>query len=151
MSTIGLPFLKPDDQPPCQANPHLFFDDEFVPDDIPEGLSPRSRQAEQQRSQRRQVRLLCGGCPFRVECAEYAIVHERDGWWAGLSPKDREDARRARGVSLQVPRVNTNNQEWVLVLRRQEEQKSKSRMYEREYRAQRARETISKVNGKVTA
>lgn len=51
----------------------------------------------------RQQRQVCEDCPFRVECAEYAIAHEFDGMWGGLTPKQRMLARRERGWMLTAP------------------------------------------------
>jgi WhiB family redox-sensing transcriptional regulator len=47
----------------------------------------------------RLARELCGLCPARQACAEYAIAsNEPHGFWGGLSPKERQAIRnRGRG------------------------------------------------------
>jgi WhiB family transcriptional regulator, redox-sensing transcriptional regulator len=42
------------------------------------------------------VRKVCYGCPLRLGCAEWAIDHERDGIWAGLTENDRKRIRHQR-------------------------------------------------------
>lgn len=40
---------------------------------------------------------VCGGCPVRDACLDYAISHRiEEGIWGGLAIKDREKVRRAR-------------------------------------------------------
>lgn len=55
-----------------------------------------------------QARKVCGECWIRVECAEWAIHHEGDGFWGGLTPKEREAVRGHRGVSLDRPENHLN-------------------------------------------
>jgi WhiB family redox-sensing transcriptional regulator len=44
----------------------------------------------------RDAKRICGACEGRVECLEYALVHdERFGVWGGLSEKERRRLRRA--------------------------------------------------------
>ena len=40
-----------------------------------------------------EARNICLGCPVVLECAEYAIENETEGFWGGLSPRQREDLR----------------------------------------------------------
>lgn len=39
---------------------------------------------------------LCGGCPVKEACLEWALVHERYGIWGGTSPYHRASIRKAR-------------------------------------------------------
>lgn len=32
---------------------------------------------------------LCAGCPVRDECLDWALVHEEEGIWGGLTEKER--------------------------------------------------------------
>jgi WhiB family redox-sensing transcriptional regulator len=54
---------------------------------------PKGQRADRARS-------ICGGCPVRVECDEFALANgEVEGTWAGLSSeelKDRREPRRRR-------------------------------------------------------
>ena len=43
------------------------------------------------------IKLACGSCPIRMQCAEYGIKHEPYfGIWGGLS--ERERRRLKRGI-----------------------------------------------------
>ncbi len=52
-----------------------------------------------------EYRDACKRCPVRDECAEWAIVHEVGGWWAGLSPEERKRERRRRGIAVDAPEI----------------------------------------------
>lgn len=40
-------------------------------------------------------RVICAGCPVRLDCLEYALDHHVDeGCWGGTTPRQRERARR---------------------------------------------------------
>lgn len=42
-----------------------------------------------------EARQICGGCPVRAECLDYAIqADERHGIWGGLDPGERRNLRR---------------------------------------------------------
>jgi len=43
---------------------------------------------------------ICGGCPVRQECLDYAVGHGEllRGVWGGLSPRERRQLRRTSGV-----------------------------------------------------
>lgn len=40
---------------------------------------------------------LCGNCPVKEACLEWALVHERFGIFGGTSPHRRRFIRKARG------------------------------------------------------
>lgn len=43
------------------------------------------------------AKLVCRGCPVRVECLEYAVSRpELEGVWGGASYRERRDLRAAR-------------------------------------------------------
>ena len=43
------------------------------------------------------AKALCGQCPVRLECLEYALeVHETHGIWGGLNEMERRALLRAR-------------------------------------------------------
>lgn len=45
----------------------------------------------------RDARELCGSCPVRAECREYALtLPEHHGVWGGLSERERRRIRRER-------------------------------------------------------
>lgn len=63
----------------CKDEPtRLFFPDEGEP------ASPAAK-------------AICGACPVRVECLEFAMATgQRAGVWGGLGSKQRERLRRRR-------------------------------------------------------
>ena len=36
------------------------------------------------------IRRMCAECPILAECREYAIWHERQGFWGGLTARERD-------------------------------------------------------------
>ena len=69
---------------PCEDWPDGFFIDELDP-----------LQAEKIRS----ARILCGDCPIKMKCLEYALeAHEVHGIWGGLTPKERKRLQGGRGI-----------------------------------------------------
>ncbi|WP_405794063.1 WhiB family transcriptional regulator [Streptomyces sp. NBC_01506] len=46
---------------------------------------------------------ICMGCPVRRACADYAIEHEAEGVWGGLSAKQRRAIRSTSGTRLNTP------------------------------------------------
>lgn len=68
---------------PCMSAPDMFF---------PE-------KSEKGRQQIKDAKKLCGMCPMRVECAEFAISNrERYGIWGGLTWNERKAIiRRGNG------------------------------------------------------
>lgn len=46
-------------------------------------------------SKRRRAKEICGGCPVRIECAEYAQArYWIEGIWGGLDSEERRELRR---------------------------------------------------------
>lgn len=48
------------------------------------------------------AKKMCGECPVRQQCAEYAIKWEADGIWGGMSATERRLIRQERGITLDV-------------------------------------------------
>lgn len=46
------------------------------------------------------LRTICSDCPFLSECAEYAIVHEKSGFWGGLTAFQRRKIRETRKIKF---------------------------------------------------
>lgn len=43
-----------------------------------------------------QAKRICGECPVRAACLQYALDHDiRTGIWGGMSPTQRRKLRRA--------------------------------------------------------
>lgn len=51
------------------------------------------------------MRALCAGCPMQVECLEYALEHERYGFWAGTTENERARIRKSRTLMARKERV----------------------------------------------
>jgi len=48
-----------------------------------------------------EAKLICNLCPFKAQCAEYAIVAEEEfGVWGGLSATERNQLRRGRAPKV---------------------------------------------------
>jgi WhiB family redox-sensing transcriptional regulator len=45
------------------------------------------------------ARRICNGCPYRIECLEWALEHREQGIWGGTTELDRKRMRRARRES----------------------------------------------------
>lgn len=81
------------------ADPLLFF-------------HPQNERGSSRSRRDRAAKIVCAGCPVRMECADYAVrAREPYGVWGGLSEDDREhiyarlDSRhypRARGEGLRA-------------------------------------------------
>ena len=46
------------------------------------------------------ARDICSGCLVLDDCAEYALSHETDGFYAMMTPRERSRARKVQGVKL---------------------------------------------------
>lgn len=71
---------------PCQSAPSVFFDDDEMTrgDKIVNG---------------RLARKLCGLCPIRLQCLEYAVSNQEfQGVWGGLTEVERKRLRNERAA-----------------------------------------------------
>lgn len=50
-----------------------------------------------------EVEAACRRCMVRSDCLEYALSHERLGYWAGTTEKTRKRMRRALGIQVVEP------------------------------------------------
>src|SRR5512144_1108655 len=75
-------------QAACQFGDHELF------------FSPEEEQGEYFRLRVSLAKRICGGCPVRRQCAEYALaVDERYGVWGGLTAEERARQLRRRDVA----------------------------------------------------
>mgnify|MGYP002641453066 FL=1 len=51
----------------------------------------------------RTFREMCSGCEILADCGEWAIKHERWGFWAGMTPADRDKIRKKRNIIVDDP------------------------------------------------
>lgn len=49
------------------------------------------------------ARHICRNCHVLLECAQWGLEHEPYGVWGGLSPRDRREIRRERGIVMHEP------------------------------------------------
>ena len=49
------------------------------------------------------LKEFCSNCNILVECANYAIKHEKYGFWGGTTPYERRTIRNKRGIRLNLP------------------------------------------------
>ena len=86
------------DNPLCaQVDPEIFFPDDEDDDRIP------TRRVVANQSTYDEAKVVCKACDHIIECAEYAIRHEPQGFWGGLSPYQRRTARRRLNIRLENP------------------------------------------------
>lgn len=68
----------------CRStDPEIFF---------PDSLTPKMAK---------RLRTICADCHVQAACAEWAIWFEADGFWGGLTPNERKEIRRERGIIKQ--------------------------------------------------
>jgi hypothetical protein len=96
--------------PPCaESYPDAFFPqeaDDFWETDL---KSIDSRRNSAQYRYEKEVKAICAACPYKIECAEYAIKNpEILGIWGGTTEKARREIRKAR-------RINGTNQKVISV------------------------------------
>jgi WhiB family redox-sensing transcriptional regulator len=48
------------------------------------------------------LRRICSGCPVRQQCFNYALHHVVDGYWAGTTPRVRQQMRKRLGIEAEV-------------------------------------------------
>jgi len=57
-------------------------------------------ESDEQQVTIRMLKKVCSDCPFKQECQEYALAHERHGFWAGMTTFERERVRKIKGWGL---------------------------------------------------
>lgn len=70
---------------------------------IPIGDKVYNMTRSTQEIQNSYLRKICLGCPVLQECREWAILHETQGFWGGLTPIERESERVIRGIRVDEP------------------------------------------------
>jgi hypothetical protein len=75
----------------------MFYDDMIVSESAKEYGMYTSTAPKQHAMLRR----VCANCPVKVECAEFAIKHERFGFWGGLTAMERHSIRSMNNILLE--------------------------------------------------
>lgn len=74
---------------PCQELADVDKDLIFFP--------PPQQPSDRAYHRRKFIEPMCGNCPVRRECAEYAIeAGIPHGWWGGMDEHERTEERRRR-------------------------------------------------------
>jgi hypothetical protein len=76
---------RPRGDEPCRNRPELFF---------------ASHPAHVEAAKRH-----CGGCRLLQECRDYGIAAEVYGVYGGLSPEERKQIRKRRGIVVNQPTI----------------------------------------------
>ena len=75
----------------------MFYDDMIVSESAKEYGMYTSTAPKQHAMLRR----VCSNCPVKIECAEFAIKHERFGFWGGLTAMERHTIRQMNDIQLE--------------------------------------------------
>ena len=75
----------------------MFYDDMIVSESAKEYGMYTSTAPKQHAMLRR----VCANCPVKIECAEFAIKHERFGFWGGLTAMERHTIRQMNDIQLE--------------------------------------------------
>jgi hypothetical protein len=75
----------------------MFYDDMTVHESVTEYGYYTSTAPKQHAMLRR----VCANCPVKIECAEFAIKHERFGFWGGLTAMERHSRRTMNNILLE--------------------------------------------------
>lgn len=46
------------------------------------------------------IEKVCGSCPFKQQCFDYAVCHEPYGIWAGTTPNERKLFREKHKIGI---------------------------------------------------
>jgi hypothetical protein len=75
----------------------MFYDDMFANETAKE----YGRYTSTAPKQHAMLRRVCANCPVKVECADFAIKHERFGFWGGLTAMERHSIRSMNNILLE--------------------------------------------------
>lgn len=70
---------------------------EFVPYTYDDFYPPTGKSVSNE------VIALCKRCPAKKQCLEYALHHEKYGYWANTTENQRIEIRRKRGIKYRAP------------------------------------------------
>lgn len=77
-------------------------------EDQPRGR-PRRHEPKHIDPDAAQALTICATCPVLLDCRTWAIAHERDGIWGGLTSGDRARERRRLGIRLNEPSADDDS------------------------------------------
>lgn len=55
------------------------------------------------------LRKICSNCPVRNQCFDYSLRHNVHGYWAGTTPRVRQQLRKR--LNILVEEISYSNQE----------------------------------------
>lgn len=85
----------------CQGQPTRIF----YPDSIGAGR-PRNDGTSRADQDVAPALALCAVCPVLLDCRTWALHHETDGIWGGMTEHERRSQRRRLGIRLRDPVVD---------------------------------------------
>lgn len=88
----------------------MFYDDMIAS----ESVSDYGYYTSTAPKQHAMLRRVCANCPVKIECADFAIKHERFGFWGGLTAMERHSIRSMNNILLEeitydVPVITIRN------------------------------------------
>jgi hypothetical protein len=57
----------------------------------------------------RNLKEFCSTCNILIECSDYAIKHEKYGFWGGTTPHERRTIRSKNKLLLDLPETRVKN------------------------------------------
>jgi hypothetical protein len=75
----------------------MFYDDMVVS----ESVTDYGYYTSTAPKQHAMLRRVCANCPVKIECADFAIKHERFGFWGGLTAMERHSIRSMNNILLE--------------------------------------------------
>ena len=62
---------------------------------------------------RRAIETICGACPVQAECREWAVQHERIGFWGGVGQSVIRGERGRRKVTPVTPEIDPRTRQTI--------------------------------------
>lgn len=57
-----------------------------------------------------QLKALCEYCPIAEQCRDWALRHEKFGYWGGTTEAQRIIERRERKITVELPEISVEKQ-----------------------------------------
>ena len=91
--------------------PHAWMGDALCADEDPEIFFPEGGHTSKLHAKKQRAKEICGRCPVRAECLEYAIglTWVYDGIWAGV---EAVEVRRLARARRDLPATATRGGDW---------------------------------------
>lgn len=85
--------------PPCaETFPDAFFTEEISQSQINIGTDRVRLTTSARYSYEREAKAICGECPYKARCLEFALKNHEQGIWGGTTERDRKKLIAARNL-----------------------------------------------------